>query len=113
LAWLDYPDAQRCRQRHPPQAEMGEISQLVVHMSHILLEAVPITSLGMDFYELIFLKNSETQGALVLVGPLFACMHGRFNPAFPTSRSYGMAWQTPAFEDIRFGFEVTMYICNR
>jgi len=24
-----------------------------------------------------------------------------------------MAWQTPAFEDIRFGFEVTMYICNR
>jgi len=24
-----------------------------------------------------------------------------------------MSWQTPAFEDIRFGFEVTMYICNR
>jgi len=24
-----------------------------------------------------------------------------------------MQWQTPAFEDIRFGFEVTMYICNR
>jgi len=24
-----------------------------------------------------------------------------------------MAWQTPAFEDIRFGFEVTMYINNR
>jgi coenzyme PQQ precursor peptide PqqA len=24
-----------------------------------------------------------------------------------------MIWQTPAFEDIRFGFEVTMYICNR
>jgi len=24
-----------------------------------------------------------------------------------------MIWQTPAFEDFRFGFEVTMYICNR
>ncbi|RME33730.1 MAG: pyrroloquinoline quinone precursor peptide PqqA [Gammaproteobacteria bacterium] len=24
-----------------------------------------------------------------------------------------MTWQTPAYDDIRFGFEVTMYICNR
>ncbi|MCB1748724.1 MAG: pyrroloquinoline quinone precursor peptide PqqA [Gammaproteobacteria bacterium] len=24
-----------------------------------------------------------------------------------------MAWQTPAYEDLRFGFEVTMYIYNR
>ncbi|MEQ8234708.1 MAG: pyrroloquinoline quinone precursor peptide PqqA [Gammaproteobacteria bacterium] len=30
-----------------------------------------------------------------------------------TPRSITMAWQTPAFEDIRFGFEVTMYINNR
>jgi len=24
-----------------------------------------------------------------------------------------MTWETPAFSDVRFGFEVTMYICNR
>jgi len=24
-----------------------------------------------------------------------------------------MTWQTPSFADIRFGFEVTMYIANR
>jgi len=24
-----------------------------------------------------------------------------------------MTWVTPAFSDIRFGFEVTMYVCNR
>ncbi len=24
-----------------------------------------------------------------------------------------MAWTTPAFTDMRFGFEVTMYIANR
>ena len=24
-----------------------------------------------------------------------------------------MQWQTPSFTDMRFGFEVTMYICNR
>ncbi|HQR53048.1 MAG TPA: pyrroloquinoline quinone precursor peptide PqqA [Burkholderiales bacterium] len=24
-----------------------------------------------------------------------------------------MAWTTPAYTDLRFGFEVTMYICNR
>ncbi|MGR9091883.1 MAG: pyrroloquinoline quinone precursor peptide PqqA [Gammaproteobacteria bacterium] len=24
-----------------------------------------------------------------------------------------MAWETPSFDDIRFGFEVTMYINNR
>jgi coenzyme PQQ precursor peptide PqqA len=24
-----------------------------------------------------------------------------------------MAWTKPEFSDLRFGFEVTMYICNR
>ncbi|MGB1884090.1 MAG: pyrroloquinoline quinone precursor peptide PqqA [Gammaproteobacteria bacterium] len=24
-----------------------------------------------------------------------------------------MAWQTPSYQDVRFGFEVTMYINNR
>ncbi|MBL8527020.1 MAG: pyrroloquinoline quinone precursor peptide PqqA [Burkholderiales bacterium] len=24
-----------------------------------------------------------------------------------------MAWSKPEFTDLRFGFEVTMYICNR
>jgi pyrroloquinoline quinone biosynthesis protein A len=25
----------------------------------------------------------------------------------------GMKWETPSFNDIRFGFEVTMYVYNR
>ena len=24
-----------------------------------------------------------------------------------------MKWETPSYTDLRFGFEVTMYICNR
>jgi coenzyme PQQ precursor peptide PqqA len=28
-------------------------------------------------------------------------------------RRFVMSWQTPSFADIRFGFEVTMYIANR
>ncbi|MEE9422246.1 MAG: pyrroloquinoline quinone precursor peptide PqqA [Gammaproteobacteria bacterium] len=24
-----------------------------------------------------------------------------------------MKWETPSYKDIRFGFEITMYICNR
>jgi pyrroloquinoline quinone biosynthesis protein A len=29
------------------------------------------------------------------------------------SRRYTMKWQTPAASDMRFGFEITMYIANR
>ena len=29
------------------------------------------------------------------------------------SEENNMKWETPEFEDIRFGFEVTMYINNR
>jgi len=32
---------------------------------------------------------------------------------FATSQEIMMAWTTPAYTDLRFGFEVTMYICNR
>jgi coenzyme PQQ precursor peptide PqqA len=28
-------------------------------------------------------------------------------------RSSKMKWSTPAFTDLRFGFEITMYIANR
>jgi coenzyme PQQ precursor peptide PqqA len=30
-----------------------------------------------------------------------------------TQRSTHMQWTTPAFTDLRFGFEITMYIANR
>ena len=30
-----------------------------------------------------------------------------------TTRSTHMQWTTPAFTDLRFGFEITMYIANR
>ncbi len=28
-------------------------------------------------------------------------------------RRYTMQWTTPSFTDLRFGFEITMYIANR
>lgn len=32
----------------------------------------------------------------------------------PTNRKeMTMTWTTPAFTEMRYGFEVTMYICNR
>ncbi|MGR8920552.1 MAG: pyrroloquinoline quinone precursor peptide PqqA [Gammaproteobacteria bacterium] len=31
----------------------------------------------------------------------------------PYTEDTSMAWQTPAYQDVRFGFEVTMYINNR
>lgn len=30
-----------------------------------------------------------------------------------TSGDNAMQWTTPAFTDLRFGFEITMYIANR
>jgi coenzyme PQQ precursor peptide PqqA len=29
------------------------------------------------------------------------------------SKEIAMQWTTPAFTDMRFGFEITMYIANR
>jgi coenzyme PQQ precursor peptide PqqA len=31
----------------------------------------------------------------------------------PVIKEFAMAWTKPEFTDLRFGFEVTMYICNR
>jgi pyrroloquinoline quinone biosynthesis protein A len=31
----------------------------------------------------------------------------------PTWRNIAMKWETPSYTDLRFGFEVTMYIYNR
>ncbi|MDR7149159.1 pyrroloquinoline quinone biosynthesis protein A [Hydrogenophaga palleronii] len=33
--------------------------------------------------------------------------------ANPLYRRHTMQWTTPAFTDLRFGFEITMYIANR
>lgn len=33
--------------------------------------------------------------------------------ANPTSKETSMQWSAPAFNDLRFGFEITMYIANR
>lgn len=38
--------------------------------------------------------------------------HGE-TPNQTSDRSFIMAWQTPAACDMRFGFEITMYIANR
>jgi len=31
----------------------------------------------------------------------------------PFNRRHTMQWTTPSFTDLRFGFEITMYIANR
>ncbi len=31
----------------------------------------------------------------------------------PVIKEFAMAWTKPEFTDLRFGFEVTMYIANR
>ena len=31
----------------------------------------------------------------------------------PLGKETDMAWETPAYNDVRFGFEITMYINNR
>ena len=31
----------------------------------------------------------------------------------PLIKETSMQWTTPAFTDLRFGFEITMYIANR
>ncbi len=36
-----------------------------------------------------------------------------FKQAYQHNEENDMAWETPSFDDIRFGFEVTMYINNR
>ncbi|AVO51089.1 pyrroloquinoline quinone precursor peptide PqqA [Melaminivora suipulveris] len=33
--------------------------------------------------------------------------------ATSTSKETAMQWETPTFTDLRFGFEITMYIANR
>jgi coenzyme PQQ precursor peptide PqqA len=34
-------------------------------------------------------------------------------PAAPQPKETLMQWTLPAFEDLRFGFEITMYIASR
>jgi coenzyme PQQ precursor peptide PqqA len=40
---------------------------------------------------------------------LQACRHVSCQP----SGDFTMQWTTPSFTDLRFGFEITMYIANR
>jgi coenzyme PQQ precursor peptide PqqA len=40
-----------------------------------------------------------------------ASLQTRFMPTL--YRRHPMQWTTPAFTDLRFGFEITMYIANR
>ncbi|HEY2927187.1 pyrroloquinoline quinone precursor peptide PqqA [Piscinibacter sp.] len=32
---------------------------------------------------------------------------------FPLTRRHAMKWSKPQYQDLRFGFEITMYISNR
>ncbi len=41
-------------------------------------------------------------------------MRGQLSGSFEfTNRSVTMKWETPAAAEIRFGFEITMYVANR
>ncbi len=42
---------------------------------------------------------------------IFVSLTGNFKLIF--LRRFIMKWETPAYSDIRFGFEVTMYINNK
>lgn len=44
--------------------------------------------------------------------PVFHC-RPPYRRQQPTSGETDMKWETPAYSDIRFGFEVTMYINNK
>ena len=56
---------------------------------------------------------------------ILVCCGAKYIPVFGMSlytigrdqrrdfRRYTMKWQTPAASDMRFGFEITMYIANR
>ena len=37
----------------------------------------------------------------------------QFRPGLFRFQGDSMQWSTPAFEDLRFGFEITMYISHR
>lgn len=40
--------------------------------------------------------------------------HSRFQKRLKSDqKEMTMQWNTPAFAEMRYGFEVTMYICNR
>jgi coenzyme PQQ precursor peptide PqqA len=41
------------------------------------------------------------------------CRHTQPQRAEQHHRRYDMTWETPAASDMRFGFEITMYIANR
>lgn len=40
-------------------------------------------------------------------------MSGSVIPFFVNYWRFTMQWTAPAFTDLRFGFEITMYIANR
>ena len=50
-------------------------------------------------------------------GTVHLCVRNVFEHDSPQSAAhfwrYTMKWQTPAASDMRFGFEITMYIANR
>ena len=50
-------------------------------------------------------------------GTVRSCVRNVFEHDLPQSAAhfwrYTMKWQTPAASDMRFGFEITMYIANR
>ena len=48
---------------------------------------------------------------LVVLWSSRAAVTFRANPFF--LETHIMQWTTPAFTDLRFGFEITMYIANR
>ena len=51
----------------------------------------------------------------VMGAAVFQAMHGSQTCFMPTQafKETTMQWTAPAFTDLRFGFEITMYIANR
>ena len=61
------------------------------------------------FYEILLIEPHE------IYGMIFALKNWRLIRQLQstTHRRYPMQWTDPSFKDLRFGFEITMYIANR
>jgi pyrroloquinoline quinone biosynthesis protein A len=60
------------------------------------------------------IKSASVWGARICTA--LAAEEPRNGPAFVwpiTAQGGSMKWETPSFTDMRFGFEITMYIATR
>jgi coenzyme PQQ precursor peptide PqqA len=68
-----------------------------------------ISTRGVDF-QLVFTAGNIEIGHALCIQHFSRQGQGRLSN---TTQEVAMKWSKPSFEDIRFGFEITMYIATR